>query len=364
MNDLATAATAAPEEDIIDPRARAAAERYLAAARALGDRSYWPIKMFTGVNLFLWHLDAFAGGDDPVPLFVDAFDQATALLLAAGASGVSGGHFPADAPEPADAERIEAMVSGMFSDVWVGMSDAVYFDESHGFVRDRLERNGVDAQALFEGKTVLDAGCGSGKFSAAIARLGAAKVIGIDIGEKGIAFAREQARKVDYGGRMEFRHGSAHHIPLPDGAVDMVWSNGVIHLTSDYERCLAEFARVIRPGGTLFLYVNGRFGLYELLLDTLRLGSEGIPAPLFQHTLFELGINSGRVYWMMCAYYGPYQWKARSEVEALLGKHGFTDLRQLTRGIEIDQIEQVTRDIPYARAKYGEAQLKYLARRS
>ncbi len=358
MSDPATAAARAPKDEFIDPRARAASERYLAAARALGDRGYWPLKLFTGVNLFLWHLDAFAGGDDPVPLFVDAFDAATALLLSAGASGISGGHFPADAG------RIETFVSGMFSDVWVGMSDEVYFDESHGFVRDRMERNGVDAEALFRGKTVLDAGCGSGKFSAAIARLGAEKVIGIDIGEKGIAFAREQAKKVEYGGRMEFLDGSAHQIPLPDRAVDVVWSNGVIHLTSDYEGCLAEFARVIRPGGTLFLYVNGRFGLYELLLDTLRLSSEGIPAPLFQHYLFQLGINSGRVYWMMCAYYGPYQWRARAEVEALLHEHGFTDLRQLTRGIEIDQIEQVTQNIPHARAKYGEAQLKYLARRS
>jgi hypothetical protein len=44
-------------------------------------------------------------------------------------------------------------------------------------------------------------------------------------------------------------------------------------------------------------------------------------------------------------------------------KHGFSDIRQLTRGVATDQIEQVTVGLPYARVKYGEAQLKYLATR-
>lgn len=363
MNDIRTTGQTLPE-DTIDPRARAATERFLAAVATLNDRTYWASRMFTNVNLFLWHLDAFEAEGDPVPRFVETFDAATGHLLAAGASKVCDGHFPGEAHDTVEAEARESMVARMFSDVWVDMADDVYFDESHRFVVDRMAANGIDAEALFAGKTVLDAGCGSGKFSAAIARLGAKQVIGIDIGEKGIAFAAEQAKKVDYGTRMRFQIGSVHDIPLPDASVDMVWSNGVIHLTADYDGCVAEFARVSRPGGTLFLYVNGRFGLYELLFETLRRASIGIPAPLFQHFLFSLGINSGRVYWMMCAYYGPYQWRAQKEVEALLRANGFTDLRQLTRGIGIDQIELVSQGVPHARVKYGEAQLKYLATRT
>ena len=363
MNDTMTAESALPE-DTIDPRARDAAERLLAAVATLDDRTYWAARMFANVNLFLWHLDAFEAEGDPVPRFVETFDAATGLLLAARGSGVCGAHYPTEAHDTTEAEERETMVARMFSDVWVDMTDEVYFDESHRFVVERMAANGIDAEELFRGKTVLDAGCGSGKFSAAIARLGAKQVIGIDIGEKGIAFATEQAKKVDYGTRMSFRHGSVHDIPLEDSAVDMVWSNGVIHLTADYDGCVAEFARVTRPGGTLFLYVNGRFGLYELLFETLRRASIGIPAPLFQHFLFSLGINSGRVYWMMCAFYGPYQWRAKKEVEALMRANGFADLRQLTRGIGIDQIELVSQGVPYARTKYGEAQLKYLAARA
>ena len=58
-----------------------------------------------------------------------------------------------------------------------------------------LNSRKFDPVALFENKIVVDAGCGSGKFSVAIAKFGAKKVIGIDIGKKGLEFAKKQAKK-------------------------------------------------------------------------------------------------------------------------------------------------------------------------
>lgn len=340
-----------------------ATSRYLAVVSGLDDQSYWPLIMFANTNIFLWHVEAFKRNEDPVPGFAAQFEQAADFLEQAAAARIAGAHFP---PRRADETPgpDEAYISTMFSDVWQSLSDDVYFDETRDFIVQRFARNGIDAAELFADKVVIDAGCGSGKFAAGIARLGARKVIGVDIGEKGLAFAREQAKKVPYGDRLEYVHGSAYALPLPDRSVDMVWSNGVIHLTDNYDGCVADFARVIRPGGTLYLYVNGRFGLFEVLLDTLRKASEQVPRQLFQHYLLSLGINTGRVYWMMCAFYATYQWRARREVEALIERNGFADLQQLIRGMDFDQIEQVTAGVPHAAVKYGEAQLKYLARRT
>jgi ubiquinone/menaquinone biosynthesis C-methylase UbiE len=347
----------------LNPAAQAAADRYLAAARALHDRSSWAVQMFTTLNVFLWHLDGFAGEEDPVPGFVKTFEAAAAMLEAAAKPGFPASNFPFGNGNAVDEAAFEAQVSGLFSDVWVQMSDDIYFEQSYAFTRERFEKNGIAPESVFAGKTVVDAGCGSGKFSAALARFGAARVIGLDIGEKGLQFARAQAKKVPYGDRLDFRHASLLEIPLEPGSVDVVWSNGVIHHTLDYERCLSEFARILKRGGTLFLYVNGRFGLFELMQDTLRRSMERVPRTLYQHFLQLLGINSGRIYWIMDCCYAPYEWKSRAEVEALLRKHGFGELRQLTRGVAIDQIEQVSAGLPHARVKYGDAQLKYLATR-
>ena len=344
----------------LDPSVRAAADRYMAACQSLEDASYWSVRMFVATNLFLKHLDIFDNETDPNPQFVEAFDQCANLLEHARDGGVCGRFFPNERVN-VDETTFEDAVSGLFSDVWVSLTDDVYFEESYQFTRDRFSKSGIDPKAFFGGKTVLDAGCGSGKFSAAIARFGAARVIGMDIGEKGLEFARHQSRKADYGERLDYRYGSLLDIPLESGFVDVVWSNGVIHHTLGYERCIEEFARVLKPGGALYLYVNGRFGLFELLQDTLRRSNADLPRGLFQHYLLTLGINTGRVYFMMDCFFAPYEWKSAQEVKALLSRHGFGNFRQLTRGVAIDSIEQITTGAPYAVTKYGEGQLKFIA---
>jgi SAM-dependent methyltransferase len=345
-----------------DARAFDAAERYVQANRSLDDRLFWPVRLYCALDLWLWHLDAFARSDDPVPLFVEAMDRSTALLRAAKDSNLKSLSFPIESDHtPPQGAAFEAQVSGTFSDIWPNLSDDIYFDQSYNFTVERFRKSGFDAQATFAGKSVLDAGCGSGKFSAALARLGAEKVIGLDLGLKGLEFARRQAAKVPYGSKIDFRHGSLLDIPLESGSLDAVWSNGVIHHTLDYRKCLDEFARVLKPGGTLYLYVNGRFGLFELLADAIRIAIEDIPRALYIHYLLSLGVDTGRLYWILDYAYPPYEWKSRDEVIRLMEAAGFGDVRQLMRGIATDQIEQVSAGIPYAEVKYGEAQLKFLA---
>lgn len=353
--------TPVPADPKLSPIAKAAADRYLAAARGLQDRSAWPVLMFTTLNVFLWHLEGFSGDSDPVPEFARVFNDAAAMLESTNGASFLARHFPFGEGGAVDESAFETQVSGLFSDVWVGMADDIYFDQSYNFTRERFEKSGHDPEKVFGGKICVDAGCGSGKFSATLARLGAAKVIGLDIGEKGLEFARKQAAKVPYGNRLDYRLASLLDIPLEDGSVDVVWSNGVIHHTLNYERCLEEFARILKPGGTLFLYVNGRFGLFELMQDTLRMAMERVPRSLYQYFLQLLGINSGRIYWIMDCCYAPYEWKSRADVEALMKKYGFSNIVQLTRGVPIDQIEQISTGLPYADVKYGEGQLKFLA---
>lgn len=350
----------------IDANARAAAEEFIKVSKELsGDKTYWPVRMFVSLNTFLWHLDAFAKDTDPIPEFVEHIKNATAFLKATKNAGICLNLFPANATSgELSNKEFEDEVSGLFSDVWVDMSDDIYFDETYNFTKIRLEKNNVDPHAFFGNKVILDAGCGSGKFSAAIANFGAKKVIGVDLGKKGLEFAKTQAAKVPYGSKLEYVNASLLDIPLEDGSVDMVWSNGVIHHTTNYEECIAEFSRVTKPGGELFLYVNGHWGLLGLLQDTLRLADADIPRALFQKFLLQLGVNTGRLYWLMDCLYAPYEYKPKEQVVAMLEKHGYKDIQQLTRGVDIDQIELVSSGVPYAEVKYGEAQLKFIAKKA
>ena len=348
------------EDFEFDAKAKEAADKYLSVARNLSERNFGPLLCFTTTNLFLWHIDAFEREGDVNGAFTEQFNKASHILETAKNSGIIS-KATSDIKSPRFGEHFEKDVSGLFSDIWVDMTDDIYFDETYDFTCERLEKNGINPKSFFENKIVVDCGCGSGKFSATIARLGAKEVIGVDIGEKGLEFARQQAQKVSYGERMRFVRGSLLSIPLEDNSVDMVWSNGVIHHTLDYDKCVEEFSRVTRQGGDLFLYVNGRFGLFELLQDTLRKSMENVPRNLMQTYLKTLGVNSGRLYWIMDCCYAPYEWRSKRQVVSLLEDNGYTKIKQLTRGVEIDQIEKISQGKPNAAISYGEGQLKFVA---
>jgi len=104
------------------------------------------------------------------------------------------------------------------------------------------------------GETVVDVGSGAG-FDALIAsRLVGphGKVIGIDMTAEMLHKARAGAEKMG-AAHVDFRQGFADDLPLPEAFADVVISNGVLNLTPDKKKTLGEWARVLKPGGRLFI---------------------------------------------------------------------------------------------------------------
>jgi len=344
------------------------AEQFLDINKKMDSPGFYNIKAHVAISLFYWHLEESPKDRDPVPEFIKNFKKAILILKTVFENSICSKDFFSTTNLETEKgtgqvvdEDFEKKISGLFSDVWVGFSDKVYFEEALSFTRERFKRNNVNADDYFKNKVVVDAGCGSGKYSATLASLGAKKVIGIDIGEKGLEFANKQKQKHPRGNIIEYKNCSLIDIKLDDSSVDMVWSNGVIHHTKDYEKCLSEFARIIKPDGNLYLYVEGEEGLYELLCDTLVKAHRGLPRSIVQNMLTSYGTDSGRIYWVMDNLFAPYERKTRCEVEKLLHKHGFEDIFPMLRGLDIDNNEMVYSKQPYAKIKHGDGMLKYLA---
>ncbi|HVA49669.1 MAG TPA: methyltransferase domain-containing protein [Pirellulales bacterium] len=105
---------------------------------------------------------------------------------------------------------------------------------------------------LRPGETVLDLGCGAGLDSILAARrvFPTGKVIGVDFAVEMVEKAVRNAAAVGVS-NTDFRQGNADAIPLEDGSVDMVISNGLFNLCLNKPKVLAEVFRVLRPGGRL-----------------------------------------------------------------------------------------------------------------
>ncbi|MEU7145260.1 methyltransferase domain-containing protein [Nocardia sp. NPDC046473] len=92
----------------------------------------------------------------------------------------------------------------------------------------------------------LDAACGTGRYARWLAERGH-KVIGVDSSPDMLALARTRVPEA------EFLLGDLHRLPVDDATVDLVVCALALNHNSSLDPILAEFARVLRPGGHLVI---------------------------------------------------------------------------------------------------------------
>ena len=162
---------------------------------------------------------------------------------------------------------VEEQTGQLFGDLWHRYDDHL-FKQSVELFGARWRANG-EPEDFFRGKHCLDAGCGGGRFSFAMAQMGAASVRGVDVSAEGIADASRRRDALGMS-QVSFRQSSLLDLPFEDGEFDFVCCSGVLHHTVSIERGLAEIHRVLRPGGSVYLLLYGAGGLYWPLNLVLR----------------------------------------------------------------------------------------------
>lgn len=109
----------------------------------------------------------------------------------------------------------------------------------------------ADHFGSLDGRMVLDIGCGLGGKTVAYAEAGAA-VVGVDIEQKNISQSLCFARSM--GAEAAFIVGDAEVLPFAEGTFDLVVANDSMEHFQSPEKALPELARVLRPGGSIFLF--------------------------------------------------------------------------------------------------------------
>lgn len=94
-------------------------------------------------------------------------------------------------------------------------------------------------------RTIVDVGCGTGRFSAALADRFAAEIIAVDPSRSMLAKAMQSVRHP----RVRFLSGAGEQLPVPDASADLLFLSMVYHHLADAGAAALEFFRVLRPRG-------------------------------------------------------------------------------------------------------------------
>ena len=132
------------------------------------------------------------------------------------------------------------------TDIWYSHVVAVALDDLQRFLPAGPAR-----------PVILDAGCGrGGSLRQLAARFSPQRILGVDADPRMPGWAGAAAEGL--GCQVDLRVADASDTGLPDGSVDLVFCHQTLHHLADQEAALAEFFRVLRPGGRLLLAESTR----------------------------------------------------------------------------------------------------------
>jgi trans-aconitate methyltransferase len=148
-----------------------------------------------------------------------------------------------------------------------------------------------------QGQSWIDIGCGSGCLTEQIASsVDAASIIGVDTAEGFIKIGRERVQNVD------FRIGSADNLNVSKNSIDFAVSGLMLNFVPDPQAALSEMVRVVRPSGTVALYVwdySGQMQIMRYFFDAAKLFDgrasqfdDGIQAPICRPEPLKKGFEA------------------------------------------------------------------------
>lgn len=126
------------------------------------------------------------------------------------------------------------------------------------YIRDRVaehfDRDPKSPQPL-TGLRILDIGCGGGLLCEPIARMGA-EVVGADASQTNIEIARIHAAKS--GVAVDYRAETAENLAANGEMFDVVLNMEVVEHVADVDLFLSSCARMVKPGGLMFIATINR----------------------------------------------------------------------------------------------------------
>lgn len=241
---------------------------------------------------------------------------------------------------------------------WTTTTEGERFAASRRIAEDRTEQilEMLGGPGYIKGKTILDSGCGPGRYIDILRKLSPQKITGMDQGERLVKVLKERFKDDP---KVEITRGTCEKLEFPSESFDIVLSNGVIHHTpSDLQTMLKDHARVLKRGGVMFIMLVGKGGLELKIWEFLRDFLYDIP---MEQMLARLGktMSPLRLQGIVDHMYGEYQQTGREQFESWC-KPLFRKIERVPGIDGLDVTPEIYKDDPYYEPRFGTGHIRYL----
>ena len=130
----------------------------------------------------------------------------------------------------------------------------LFIDDLQHFLPSPPRGRGAGGEGKAPAQTILDVGTGTAQIPIALcAKHPTAYVVAIDLAQHMLRVGQAHIERAGLAERIHLQHADAKRMPFASATFDVVMSNSIVHHIPDPYAVLAEMARVVKPGGVLFV---------------------------------------------------------------------------------------------------------------
>jgi ubiquinone/menaquinone biosynthesis C-methylase UbiE len=255
-------------------------------------------------------------------------------------------------------EPLESRAAMLYSQLWEGFDENAMIQESKDLLLRRLPED-IIAECVKDA-SILDMGCGSGRYSIALYHMGAAKVTGVDAKESSYSKGKEICENL--GLPIEFKTENFLNLSFENETFDFVFCNGTIHHSTSIRKALSEIYRVLNQKGKSFLYVYADGGIFWETRKAVRRVFKHIPLDYTQQMLKMIGMPGHR--FIFCdTWYTPVETHTTKEdLQQMLTKQGF-EFEKVVSNNKFDLDNALFSGVPGAKEFWGDGEHRYILRK-
>ena len=254
--------------------------------------------------------------------------------------------------------EIKKQTGAVYGNLWKHFSNNENI-KTKDYIIERMKNfKSIKFNNFFKDKYILDAGCGNGRYAYALSKFHAKKVVGIDYGNEGLKIGRKIFKKEN----LSFKKANLLKIPFSDNTFDFVFSNGVLHHTTNLKKGLEEVVRVCKNGGHIWLYLYGTGGLYWSSRQKMNTLMKKIPQEYSQKILNLIGMPTNRFIFMDNWYVPIEQNVSQKEIKKILRNLKVSSIEKMISGRSTD-LENGLKKYKDGKLIWGEGEIRFLIKK-